>query len=79
MSLEENLKAIWKKAFEDGYKQGIETFKQNFEIGRLMEKEDIARRMIGMEMDTQVIVAATGLSEEKVGQLREVRFLDKKS
>lgn len=67
MSLQENLEAIWKKVFEDGYKQGIEI---GIELRKLMEKEDIARRMIGMGMETQVIVTATGLSEEKVDQLR---------
>ena len=47
---------------EDGYMRGLEE-------GQLKEKHDVARNMIDMGMDTEIIAKATGLAEEEIANL----------
>lgn len=64
VGLQKNLEEIKLKGMEKGLEEGIEK-------GRMLEKESIVKKLIGMGLDDAAISDATGCSLEKVEQLRK--------
>jgi predicted transposase/invertase (TIGR01784 family) len=61
------IKAI-EKGIEKGMEKGIE---QGIEQGMEKEKIEIAKKLISMGMEIEVIMEATGLAEQTINELRK--------
>lgn len=65
-----------KEGLEQGLKQGREEgLEEGLEEGRLVEKEEIARKSLNKNLDIDFIVELTGLSIERILEIKQTNDL----
>ena len=71
-NIETSLEEMQQQALRQGELRGLEKGREKGrEEGRIGGKAEVARELILMHLDVEQIIKATGLSREKIAQLRK--------